>query len=306
MRFAKYWQKDSVTLHGKNGQSAVVTGWGASNKSHADARRHATERAELLANILEQQHTLTEYEYADDYIREEQLVEVKNSENEVVAILSRNSYGAVILNTERVVFGDIDIPTPGFMARLLRYVGIPLKDKQYYLKKIETYHKRHPSLVFLVYETCAGLRFIISNREMAPDSPEVNSLFKALKVDPLYRRLCHAQSCFRARLSPKPWRIGMSRPQSRFPRLEPEQQQDFDLWLHTYQITASNYSSAHFMAAFGESSIPDNIQLVLDIHNKYACQQGDAIGLNTHWIYEFQARSIMLERSWIQNNLATS
>ncbi len=274
MRFAKYWQKDTVTLHGRNGESASVTGWGASNESHTEARRHATERAELLANILQHKHTLTEYEYADDYIREEQLVEIKNRDDEVVAILSRNSYGAVILNTDRVVFGDIDIHKPGAMARLLRYIGIPLKDKQYYLKKIESYHNTHPSLVFLVYETCAGLRFIISNREMAPDAPEVKTIFKALKVDPLYRRLCHTQSSFRARLSPKPWRIGMDRPQSRFPRLEPEQQHDFDLWLHTYQITASNYASAHFMAAFGEAGIPNNIQLVLDIHNKYACQQG--------------------------------
>lgn len=274
MRFAKYWQKDTVTIHGKNGDSTMVTGWGGSNESHTEAQQHATAQAGLLASILAQKQTLNDYEYASDFIREEMLVEIKNRDDEVIAILSRNSYGAVILNTDRVLFGDIDIHPQGVFAKLLRWIGIPLKDKSYYLKRIHAYQQRHPSLVFLVYETCAGLRFIIGNREIKPNAPEVNVLFKALKVDPLYQRLCHSQSSFRARLSPKPWRINMSHPPSRFPHIDPEQLHDFDLWLQTYQLTSSHYATTHFLAAFGESKIPDNIQRVLDVHNKYACRQG--------------------------------
>lgn len=274
MRFAKYWKKETVTLPNKSGDSTVITGWGGSNISPIEAQQHAIKQAELLANTLAQKHTIDSYEYAANFIREEMLVEIKNSNNEVIAILSRNSYGAIILNTDRVVFGDIDTRTPGFFAKLLRFVGIPIKDKSYYLKRIQNYHKKHPSFVFLVYETCAGLRFIIGNREIEPHAPEVNVLFKALGVDPLYHRLCHSQSCFRARLSPKPWRINMSHPQHRFPHFESDQRHEFDLWLHTYQLTANHYATTHFLAAFGESKIPDSIQRVLDVHNKYACRQG--------------------------------
>jgi hypothetical protein len=47
-------------------------------------------------------------------------------------------------------------------------------------------------------------------RRTRPSSPEVQGLFQQLEVDPLYAMLCHQQQCFRARVSGKPWRMGLN------------------------------------------------------------------------------------------------
>ena len=61
-----------------------------------------------------------------------------------------------------------------------------------------------------VYETPKGLRVIVTHTDFAPDDPAVAQLFDALQVDPLYALLCERQQCFRARVSGKPWRMGLT------------------------------------------------------------------------------------------------
>ncbi len=43
-----------------------------------------------------------------------------------------------------------------------------------------------------------------------PHDPEVKESFECIRADPTYDRMCRLQRCFRARLTPKPWRVGIS------------------------------------------------------------------------------------------------
>ena len=169
----------------------------------------------------------------------------------MLAVLTRNSYGATVLNSESVLFGDIDIPEPGFVVRLMRWLRIRQLDKAGYLARIEHYQKANPAHTFRVYETSAGLRFVITSQAFEADSPAVKALFADLGVDPLYMTLCRQQTCFRARLTPKPWRIGLDRPASRFPRDARSEQRDFEGWLRRYERASAGVGVVKLLATFG-------------------------------------------------------
>lgn len=273
MKFAKYWRDVEVDVDERLFGIPRVTVWGASNNSTAEAKQHARSRAgrfkELVSDGFDR---LREYEYWNGFIREEVLEEVSAGDGRVLAVLTRNSYGATVLNTETVLFGDIDVPEAGLLARLLEMFGKQKKDKDYYLAKIGDYQKNNPRYTFRVYETCAGLRFVITNEVFAADSSLVKTLFATLGVDPLYVNLCKHQTCFRARLTPKPWRIGVDRPGSRFPRESRRDKDEFESWLRAYQAAAAKVSVVKLLATFGTDSTHPDIKRVMTVHDRHASQ----------------------------------
>lgn len=266
MKFAKYWE--SIELDNpvsKSGASFWVSG--ASNESPGQARINAQNRLLKLRLLIESGFTKRdEYEYWSGFVREEILEQVADGDS-ILAVLTRNNYGAVILNTEKVVFGDIDIPPPTLLQRL----GLRKKSKEHFIDKIRAYQQRHPELAIRVYETYSGLRFALTNTVSPPESEFVRDLFSALDVDPLYARLCRQQSCFRARLTPKPWRIGMDRPGGRFPRRNQSDKATFDLWLEAYRQSSTEWAAARLVETFGSQHVGRDILHVINLHDKYAC-----------------------------------
>ncbi len=271
MKFAKHWQSIAVAVNKDWFGRSEVAVWGASDTSAEEAGRQAQSRAERFKTLLSRGlAALREYEYWNGYIREEVVEEITAADGRVLAVLTRNSYGATVLNTESVLFGDIDIAEPGLFSRLLTLFGRPLRDESYYLKRIEDYQKSQPQLSFKVYRTCAGLRFVITNASFQPESKAVVALFTALGVDPLYRHLCRQQTCYRARLTPKPWRLGLERPDSRFPRNEREQAQ-FERWLQQYRLAASRKSVTRLLKTMGTANADPDIAHIIELHDRYAC-----------------------------------
>lgn len=273
MKFARYWREVEVPVDERLFGIPRLTVWGASNNSTEEARQNAQTRAgrfrELLAGGFDR---LREYEYWNGFIREEVLDEISAGDGRVVAVLSRNSYGATVLNSDTVLFGDIDVPETGVLARLLEKFGRRKKDKDYYLAKIRLYQENNPGYTFRVYETRAGLRFVIINRLFEADSGQVGSLFADLGVDPLYMQLCKHQTCFRARLTPKPWRIGVDRPDSRFPRESRSDRNAFEDWLRTYQAASAKVSVVRHLATFGFDPVHPDVDRVVAVHDRHASQ----------------------------------
>ncbi len=269
MNFAKYWSSIEVRVPARFGKPGAVRVWGASNTDEATAADAARARAaQALAFFAGQ---TADYDYGSDTIREEMVEEFFDSAGERLAVITRNRYGALVLNTERVLFGDIDLPSENFVLRLCNRLGRRARDKHFFLETMRAFQGSHPEFVLQVYETRAGLRFIVINREIRADSAEVELLFKELPVDRLYTRLCRSQLCFRARLTPKPWRIGLPRPTARFPFSTELKQRSFNFWLAEYVAKSRNACAARRLERIGEADMPDAVRQVVDIHDRHAC-----------------------------------
>lgn len=65
--------------------------------------------------------------------------------------------------------------------------------------------RAHPG-IYRIYETVGGLRLIRIDKELEPRSRESVSNHTHVKSDKRYQELCIYQNCYRARLTPKPWR----------------------------------------------------------------------------------------------------
>ncbi|MCC6706661.1 MAG: hypothetical protein IT492_03775 [Gammaproteobacteria bacterium] len=275
MNFARYWSSIEVRVPARFGKPGAVRVWGASNSDEAAALSAARARAANALAFFAGQ--TKDYEYDADVIREELVEEFLDDSGERLAVITRNRYGALVLNTERVLFGDIDLPSENFVLRLCNRFGRRARDKQYFLDAMRAFQTAHPQFVLQVYETRAGLRFMVVNCEIRPDGAEVDLLFKELPVDRLYTRLCRSQLCFRARLTPKPWRIGLPRPSARFPFSTPLKQRSFNFWLAQYVAKSRNACAARRLERFGDGVVPAAVQTVLDIHDRYACDEDSSL-----------------------------
>ncbi len=268
MKFAKHWYKKEVVADANSLGLERVTIWGASNQSVEEAERHASQRVEKFQAALKADFSRRdEYEYWLGFVREEVLEELKDADDNLVAVVSRNNYGAKVLNSQSMLIGDIDVPELGLFSRILQILGRQRRDKQYFLAKIERYQQLNPDYTFKVYETHSGLRFIIINQLFSAGDQIVDTIFDALEVDTLYRRLCTAQNCFRARLTPKPWRLGLNRPASRYPRSNIEQR-EFEQWLRSYQSASVQVSIVNEITTVGYGAVHNDIKRALALHDQ--------------------------------------
>lgn len=132
----------------------------------------------------------------------------------------------------------------------------------------------HPEWNVRVYRTPAGLRLLATHRPYAPGDAEVAEFFDSVGTDPVYVRMCLNQHCFRARLTAKPWRIGMPgrmRPRPGVWPVSPEHAPLRAQWLAEYEVLAAQYSSCRFIEAVGSGTLHPRIAEVMVLHDR-ACR----------------------------------
>jgi hypothetical protein len=269
MRFAKFWAFTRLPVSRPGFDCDSVKLWGASNKSIEAAVATAERRAGQLRSFFQGAASAQQdYDYWNDFIREEVLEEITSDTGQLLGVVTRNHYGAEILNTTAVLFGDIDVARrePGFISKLCARLGLPIKNKAYYVQRLETYQRQHPELTISLFETCAGLRFVVTSQTLTPSDSFTQSMFSELGVDKLYQKLCLRQNCFRARLTPKPWRIKLERPATRFPRDLATEQPSFERWLKGYQQASADYGVVKQIQQWGNQSVPADIKKILGVH----------------------------------------
>lgn len=145
--------------------------------------------------------------------------------------------------------------------------------RQLALERVTAFSQQHPDWGLRVYSTPKGLRIIVTHEAMAPTDGAVQNLFAALQVDPIYQRLCLQQQCFRARVTGKPWRMGLSGPSPqvrRWPVAANQLAARAD-WTHVYDKQAAQYSACRFVAQLGQTRIAMDIQALVDWHDE-ACR----------------------------------
>lgn len=124
--------------------------------------------------------------------------------------------------------------------------------ESYCLRRLDEFLKQHPEWIVDVYRTPHGLRYIVLHRPMTTEHPDIQRWFKWVKADRLYARLCHTQKVFRARLSPKPWRIHMaSIPHPRWPALTEHELDERNQWNEQYKKSIQGYSACRYLGRHG-------------------------------------------------------
>lgn len=121
-----------------------------------------------------------------------------------------------------------------------------------------------------LYRTPAGYRVLAVHRTFAPEGPEVEEFFRAVRADPLYAQLCRKQQCFRARITPKPWRVGVPamRPRRAVWPVAPEVLPIRCEWIANYEAKSAGHAACRFVAEMGDGSIHPTPQMVQRIHDE--------------------------------------
>lgn len=243
MRIFRYWTRYSTTLD-EAGARQDVSCYGGSDVSLEDAARDAERRLEAVRMRMRgRREDLEDYE-AD--IREE-LIERIDAANAV----TRTRYGALVLNSTDHMFVDIDEPRYRFWEG---WFGKPdlAKRKQRIVANLEQRARQADcaGLGLRVYETHKGIRVIVTGRLFDPRSPQTAKFMRSCNADWLYTTLCRRQACFRARLTPKPYRMKLRTHRVIYPR-DAEQEATFRAWLPGYESASERFATCRFVCTMG-------------------------------------------------------
>lgn len=128
-----------------------------------------------------------------------------------------------------------------------------------------------PDWLVHLYRTPAGLRLLATHRLFDPLEAEVAECFRALAADPVYAAMCLNQHCFRARVSAKPWRIGIGdhiRPRPGTWPVSPERLPERRAWLERYDHAAAGFAACRFIESLGKGASVPAAQAVRQLHDE--------------------------------------
>lgn len=316
MIIPRYWAEGRVQ-HREAGRQITVRRFGWSNTSQEEAEKLATGRAEAaLARIragekLDRREQKVPYNGAEGLPIREEIVATHGD-----SVITRNSYGALCLNTPNVLFADIDLDDSGnplfaaavagifLLGLLLAYLlgfkwgfiavlvvagalclaalevllralrgGKAGQQKRRLAQKhqlVQAFIARNPDWRVRVYATPAGLRVLALHQLFDPSGPQVAEFFKAIRADRQFVKMCQRQQCFRARVSPKPWRIGIEarlRPRPGVWPIDPERLPARREWVHGYEKASEGYASCRFLEEIGQGPIYPDCTAVQKLHD---------------------------------------
>ena len=265
MNFPQFWAR---------GQSGDFFCWRWSSQSLAEAQSLASQAAQQLSDRFRAGDYPPKHGgyYPDRPFREQIMQEIKNGLSEAAAVVTRNSYGCLVLNTARAMFVDIDLPEPKPPGLFKRLFGKPDpapsdNSQSEAMTRIENWTRNHPAWGWRIYRTRAGLRLLATQGLVDADSDVAAGVFEALGADPLYRKLCKTQKCFRARLTPKPWRCGIRSKPERWPWLDAKAEKRFQKWEAQYLSYSTNWATCEFIRHIGNPDVHPDVQSILKLHD---------------------------------------
>lgn len=137
-------------------------------------------------------------------------------------------------------------------------------------KRVIDFSISNPAWNFRLYRTPAGLRVMATHRTFSPDDPEVSRCFTALGTDPVYALMCLRQQCFRARVSPKPWRIGIEshlKPRPGVWPVSPAHLPGRAVWVAEYEAAAESFAACAYLESVGSGVVNINVAPVQQLHD---------------------------------------
>lgn len=282
MKIPRYWAKENASDANGGGESFWAWGWSFENV--AAAKDLALARAWKFRDAFTQGQRLDNYDYPESPLREE-IIESVGPEGAESILITRNRYGALILNCRDICFADVDFDqplSPGFLDSLLLLFSAARREERARaaeaeaLGQVREWHRKNSGSAVRIYRTAAGFRLLFTDRTYSPTAPETDTLFDALGTDPLYRRLTTKQECFRARLTPKPWRCGLTAPPNRYPWEEEGAEDRYRAWVQTYEAETKRYAVCRLVEVLGSDRIEEPMASVVALHDEYTASDRDA------------------------------
>lgn len=312
MLIPEYWAEARIQQR-RAGRQVTVRRYGWSDESQAAAQEHAQLRAEQALESIFQGENLPRQEAKNSYGDEDTPIREEIIDRNGSSVVTRNSYGALCLNTPNVLFADIDFNNvyliSGFNWVVLTLSSIMLGsacwaafgavwllvvpavfvvallveaayqrwrlwsdiENRNARNRIDEFAARHPDWCLRVYRTPAGYRVLVTHDVFAPEGEPARELFEALDSDPVYVLMCRKQSCFRARVSPKPWRIGMKK------RIKPrrgawpfpaEKMPYRRAWVAEYEEASKDYAACEYIGTLGKGATHPDVARVQELHDR--------------------------------------
>lgn len=268
MRVARYWAYAETSATAPDGERVHRSLWRGSDLSEADAKAAADRALADVAATVRAGTAKDWYAYAESTRPEPLVDEVMSADGTRAAAVTINRYGATILNTARVPFVDVDLVRNRTGGGLGRFFGKkpPAPDPAAeQIAKLETWVGERSGRAARVYRTAAGLRYLLPATELDPASDETRSLLERLGTDPRYTNLCRVQRCYRARLSPKPWRLGVGGPPGHIKYGRDAAQ--FAEWDEAYREASMRHAVCDLLTTIGAAPPTDDAARVLDLHD---------------------------------------
>ncbi len=169
MNFPQFWARAS---------SGNFLCWRWSSQSIAEAQALANQAAQQLADRFRAGAYPPRHGgyYPNHPFREQILQEIKSHAGEISGVVTRNSYGCLVLNTARVMFVDIDLPQPkpsgGLFKRLFGKPDLTpsVNQQNGAITKIENWTRNHSDWGWRIYRTRGGLRLLATQDLVEADS----------------------------------------------------------------------------------------------------------------------------------------
>jgi hypothetical protein len=273
VRIPRFWAAAEGSGTGPRGEPLHRRAWGWSTSSAAEALELARERLRsTLAGI--QLDTRAGRYYPRTPLREPILDELLVDGEQALAI-TRNRYGAEVLNTDRVLIADVDLPElgewsgGGLLRRLFRRdkaTGDVQAEPPSVLERaaaVADWARANPDVGVVVYRTASGLRVFVTGIDAPASSAHGQQVLAELGADRIYRELCRTHGTFRARLTPKPWRLpGLKAPRERWPFADDRAERRFQDWLARYDAAARGYAVCRRLATHGRAPSTLEAQIV--------------------------------------------
>jgi hypothetical protein len=287
MKFPAHWARATVADRDRGGKAVSFTCWRSSDASAAEARENALAAARRILQIVLAGQPLEHYGYGQTPLREEVLQRFTNDTGELIAAITVNAWGALVLNTAQVMFVDIDFP-PVSLGELVRHMfarlfrknerSLEQKREDAVRSRLERYFTERPEFGARIYRTFGGMRLLVTHALFDPRSDTSQAVLGAIGADPLYRKLCTNQESFRARLTPKPWRCGHAKNTTRWPRETPEAQQAYAAWRARYAERQSKFCTCRYLGTLGNGHAHPDAERIIAVHDDVS-RAGESLAL---------------------------
>jgi hypothetical protein len=183
-------------------------------------------------------------------------------------LVTRNHYGCLVLNAAHALFIDVDVLTSSETDRTVSSACNWDEQWQTVFDDLRTVLASDSEESFRIYRTAAGFRILATGNEHNPASAHATELMETAGADCDFVALCRIQNSFRARLTPKPWRCGLGRPPSLFPRHTSNEVTRFAEWLSQYDLACASRATCRYLGRIGPERIHPRIASIVELHDR--------------------------------------